>query len=186
MVVRAADRERIPSPSEIKNFREVRKEGSALTGIRITPTSTVQPETKVRPDPTSEKEKKAQAPAAGNKNTAKEPVLIKAEVQECVSVALDKKDNALKALLPTMQEKATVAIDARNACQKAALAKTTAREQAVANKACVTTYQTTLRKNMADTKLAKAANWKTFRQDLKACAGTNSGDIEIPDGEDQL
>ncbi len=184
-------REKIPSPAEIKNFRDIIKEGNSLFGFRIQ-----QLEKILNPEEIKNFEairRLGNALWGMRKQEAKEPVLIRPEAKSCVSTALDAKDASLKTTLTEMNTKTLAAIDARNTCQKAALEKTTAREQMTANKACVETYAKTVREAQKTMKAAKEATWKKYRTDLKACSvlqrtgeNSSSGEIEVEDGENSI
>ncbi len=200
--VSAAEREKIPSPVELKNFRDVVKEGGDLFGVRITDPAKVE----TRKESTESLEKIKTPAEIQNyevikkigtalwglrKQLFKQPVLIKPEAEQCVSKAMDKKDAALKTLLKTTYDKALVAIAARTWCKKAALAETVAEDQAKSIKACAESYQSAMRQINYDLKMAKEDNWKVFRSDLKACsklqgAATPAEEIQMEDGETSM
>ncbi len=193
--VRAKDgeqeRERIASPSEIKNYRDIIRRGKDLLGIRVREIEKI-----LSPDQIKNFEdirRVGNALWGRRKGEDKKPVLVRPEATACVSSAIDAKDVAVKAALTDMNTKALAAIDARNTCQKAALAKTAADEQRTAYKACAETYTKTVREAQKAMKASKETAWKTFKTSLKSCSvlqntgeNSSSGEIEIEDGEDSI
>lgn len=88
---------------------------------------------------------------------------------------------------------ALAAIDARNTCQKAALDKTTLSEQVQSNKACLERYHQAIWDSLNVLKQSKENGWKTYTEDLKACAvlqretnATSQEKIVVEDGEMQI
>lgn len=173
--------EKIPSPSEIKNFVEIRKIENSLWGIK-------------RDGQTTRKEEGTQDRKPEVKRTEnKEAILIKPEAAQCVKTAIDKKDTSLKASMSAQNVLALAAIDARNTCQKAALDKTTLSEQVQSNKACLERYHQAIWDSLNVLKQSKENGWKTYTEDLKACAvlqretnATSQEKIVVEDGEMQI
>lgn len=171
--------EKISSPSEIKNFVEIRKIDNSLWGIKR--------------DSSGKKEEGTQERKLEIKKTDRESVLVKPEAVQCVKTAIDKKDASLKASISAQNVLALAAIDVRNICQKAALDKTTVSEQAQSNKACLETYHQAVWDSLNVLKQSKENGWKTYTEDLKACAvlqreanTTTQEKIIIEDGEMQI
>jgi len=171
--------EKISSPSEIKNFVEIRKIDNSLWGIKR--------------DSSGKKEEKTQERKPEIKKTDRESVLVKPEAAQCVKTAIDKKDASLKTSMSAQNVLALAAIDARNICQKAALDKTTVSEQVQSNKVCLETYHQAVWDSLNVLKQSKENGWKTYTEDLKACAVLQRGantttqeKIMIEDGEMQI
>lgn len=151
------DRERIPSPSSIQEFKDIIKRGKDLFGHR----------------------------------REEGQVLVRPEAVGCVKTAIDTKDTAVKTAVSTLSSKTVAAIEARNTCQKAALDKTTVKEQREANRACLNTFKTTMKTAAKEAKTARDTAWRTYKTDLKTCgqmqkAAGGSTNILIEDGNDSL
>jgi len=173
--------EKIPSPDQIKNFEMIRKDGNTLFGIRKT-APTIQAnavggnsslEKISRPEEISLFDKivqKGKALWGIRKNIAPKPAYITPAAAQCVKTAIDKKDTALKNIITSHSQEVVAAIDARNACQKAAIDKTTAKEQLEANKVCINVFQKGIKDINAATNKEKNEAQKTYKTDLKACS----------------
>lgn len=171
--------EKISNPSEIKNFVEIRKIDNSLWGIKK--------------DSSGRKEEGTETRKPEVKRTERESVLVRPESVQCVKTAIDKKDTSLKTSMSAQNVLALTAIDERNVCQKISLDKTTLSEQVQANKACLERYNQSVRDSLNALKKSKENGWKTYTEDLKACAvlqrGTNTTTQEkivIEDGEMQI
>lgn len=176
--------EKIKSPSEIKNYQEIRKIESSLWGIKK--------DSSGKKEEKNEEEVKERKPEV--KKSEKESVFVKPEAAQCVKTAIDKKDASLKASMSSQNVLALAAVDARNTCQKAALDKTTLSEQAQSNKSCLESYHQAVWDSLNVLKQSKENSWKTYTDDLKACANlqreinttTSEEKIVIEDGEMQI
>lgn len=159
--------EKILTPDQIKYYHNIRKIDSSLWGIK--------------------KENAEKVEVKTIKTERKPAIKIDPEIANCVKTAIDKKDTGLKTALSAHNLAIITAIDVRTACQKAALAETSAESQQTTNKLCASTYQSTIRDNQLTLSRAKEANWKTFTTDLKACktnsTSTNADPITLEDGE---
>ena len=110
---------------------------------------------------------------------------MSADTITCVSTAIDAKDAKISEALTTATSEITAAITTRGTCQKAALALTSGREDAI--QACNKTFQTAVK--TANDKAKKSQNeiWTTYKTDMKACSTTASSTaIMIEDGGDAL
>jgi hypothetical protein len=188
--------ERIPSPDQIKNFENVKKQGNALFGKRkgqnkdeldktkkekskdqneTAKTGTSSLEKISHPDDIKLFDKVLKIGNAlwglrrGGAEKPKPPVFITSTAAQCVKDAIVKKDTAIKADITTRDQAEQAAIDARTACQSSAIDKTTAKDQAEANRACLDTFKKYMdgAKKAFDTSRNEA--WKTYGTDLKAC-----------------
>lgn len=118
----------------------------------------------------------------------KPPVYVTPEALACVKAAIDKKDLAEKSVVTSRGEKVFAAIDARNTCQKAALDKTTAKEQGAANKICAESFKSSMEEINTSMEATKTSNWTTYNADLKSCSAlqttttTSANTIAIEDG----
>jgi hypothetical protein len=116
-----------------------------------------------------------------NKNL---PVLS-ADALTCVSAAIDAKDSSINISLTNSVTEITAAIDARGVCQKAALALSTGREDAL--KVCNKAFQEATKKANNTAKTSQKNTWETYKASLKTCATTASTtEITIEDGGDIL
>lgn len=184
--VLAQELERIPSPDQIKNFKMIKKEGNALFGVRLKASSSpvrATSSTKImekilHPNEISLFEKIKQIGNSlwgirkGDNDKPKEvgPIFISPEAAQCVKNAIDVKDAAVKTAIASSSQSLSSAIDARNVCQKAAIDKTSGREQVEANKICIKNFQTSSKEINEMTKKARDEAWKNYRTSLKACS----------------
>ena len=178
------ERERISSPSEMKNFKDVIKKGKDLFGIRQRVLEKINSLEELA---NFDSVKKIGNTLWGFRKQSNEAPVISPVAVTCVKNAIDKKDTALKAGIPTLSTKMTELIDARNTCQKAALDKTTAKEQMTANKVCLDTFKKAVENGKKAVKNAQKNIWETYKQDLKTCnqlqkAEVGSGEIQLEDG----
>lgn len=200
--------EKIPSPDQIKNFEMIRKDGNALFGIRkVAPaiqanvvSSNSSLEKISHPEEISLFDKivkKGKALWGIRKNIVPKPAYITPAAAPCVKTAIDKKDTALKTIITSHSQEVVTAIDARNICQKAAIDKTTAKEQLEANKTCINVFQKAVKDINIATNKEKNEAQKTYKTDLKACSalqtvGTSTStkqsteEIKIEDGGNEV
>jgi hypothetical protein len=177
-----AEMEKISSPAEIKNFRDIKKEGMALFGIRKekkvengkneVKASSSELEKISHPGEISlfEKIKKIGAALFGVRKVAVvKKAMIKPEAATCVATAIDKKDGALKTMISSSSEKHIIALGARTDCQKDVLNKTTAQEQVDANKVCVKTFNDGIKAINDAREKARISAWEAYKVDLKEC-----------------
>jgi len=193
--------EKILTPAEIKNFKDIKKVGNVLFGVRLEkklevrdtqekPGMNKQIEIKTsdsvlekisRPLEISlfDKIKKIGTALWGiRKDEMQKPinnqklVYVTPTAVECVKNAIDKKDTAIKTSTSKHSQAMIAAIDTRNACQKAALEKTTAKEQFEANKVCADAFQKGTKKNNMTIEKERNEAQKTYRTDLKSCSNS--------------
>lgn len=150
----SATLEKIPSPDQIGLFERIRQIGTALWGIRKTMTANVR---------TS---------------------LIASSDAACVNTAIDKKDDALIASIAASKDSLTAAINARRDCQKSAINATDTSTQVDNVKACAKTFEETNKTITKNSKQERENIWNTYKEELKACNG--SEDIVIEDGGAEL
>jgi len=141
--------EKIPAPGEIKNFKNIKKVGTVLWGIRK--------ETKKMD---MKKEQKRE-----------EMKKIDVSMVPCVTDAINAKDASLKTAFSAYSEKMNLLLDARNACQIAAL---TNENQIAASKACADTYQKEVKANNETIKTVRSEAWKTYTAKLGECVKTQT------------
>lgn len=168
--------EKIGSPAEIKNFTNIIKRGKELFGMRKLILEKIKHPSEIE---NFEKIRKIGSALWGMRKI-KNPVLIKPEVATCVKTAIDKKDMALKTEAANGLTNLNNTIDTRNACQKLALDKTTAKEQWEANKICVDSYKKAIQTGKEALKSTQKTIWETYKTDLKACSPTE--EVKVEDG----
>lgn len=111
--------------------------------------------------------------------------VLSADALTCVSAAIDAKDSSINISLTSAATTITAAIDARGICQKAALALSTGREDAL--KVCNKTFQEATKRSNETAKTSQKNTWETYKASLKTCATTASTtEITIEDGGDIL
>ncbi len=111
--------------------------------------------------------------------------VLSADALTCVSAAIDAKDSSINISLTSAATEITAAIDARGTCQKAALALSTGREDAL--KVCNKAFQEATKKANDTAKTSQKNTWETYKASLKTCATTASTtEIMIEDGGDVL
>lgn len=175
--------EKISSPSEIKNFENIVKRGKELFGMKKIMLERI---FSLSDLPNFEKIKKIGSTLWGLRKQA-DQTFVRPEAVVCVKTALDKKDAALKTGVTTGSTNLLTLIDARNACQKAALDLTTVKEQRDANKLCVDSYKKTMQAGKETIKKAQQTIWEAYKTDLKTCgqlqkAAGGAEDIKLEDG----
>lgn len=177
--------EKIAHPQEISLFEKIKKIGSALWGIKKNNTdqelgSQIKKNVEIKPIKLPEV-----------KPIRK--IEVKPEIAACVKTAIEDKDTALKAAITEHNQAIFTAIDARTACQKAAIDQTLS-EQGAANRLCLEAYQKAIIENKKTFQNHKNTNWQAYRDDLKACQITQTAttttniisleELIIEDGED--
>ena len=198
--------ERIPSPEQIKYFKVIKKENGALFGIRLSANN--QDQQSERADTNSQgtlanaksQLEKILAPQfinlyekvqrigdslwgikkSDDVKPAVKPRIVTTAMIECVSKAIDKKDEALKNRVTLTAEAVNTAITARSECQKNAIKST---ENQLENlQACVKDFQAKNQEIMKQTKDDQQKIWKLYQTDLKSCSAldpvvTTSADL---------
>lgn len=175
--------EKILKPDEINKFQNIVKKGKELYGVRKQALEKI-----ASPSDISNFQniiKKGKELYGMRKSN--DQSLVRPEATTCVKSALDKKDTALTTGVTNGSATLITIINARNACQKVALDKTTAKEQKEANKICVETYKKAIQVGKEKVKKTQEAIWKTFKADLRVCgqlqkATGDSADIKLDDG----
>jgi len=212
-VASAQELEKISGPEHIKEFRVMKKIGNALFGIRldreasgVTPglgynASSTEPKLEKISHPSQlslfDKIKRIGTALWGiRKRVENKSVMVKPVAVQCVKDAIDKKDTSLKTAISAHGQATLTAIDARGICQKLALDKTTGSEQLESNKACIKTFQESMKTSDSALKTSREAAWKTYNTDLKACSALqraanatstdpeSNGEIVVDDGGD--
>lgn len=178
--------EKIAHPQEIALFDKIQKIGSALWGVR---------KNSVNQDLNSQIKKEAEIkPVKLPEVKPVRKIEVKPEVAACVKTAIKDKDTALKAAITEHNQVIFTAIDARTACQKAAIDQALS-EQSAANQLCLKAYQEAVVENKKILQNHKNINWQAYRDDLKACQATQTAtttttniisleELIIEDGED--
>jgi hypothetical protein len=176
--------EKIAHPQEIALFDKIQKIGSALWGVKKNSASQ---------DVSNQIKKEAELKSV--KLPEVKPVRkieVKPEMAACVKTAIEDKDAALKAAITEHNQAVFNAINARTACQKAAIDQTLS-EQGAANRLCLEAYQKAVVENKKTFQNHKNTNWQAYRDDLKACQSTQTTttasivgleELIIEDGED--
>lgn len=198
--------EKISSPDQIKYFKVIKKENGALFGIRLSANN--QDQQSDRADTNSQgtlANAKAQlekilAPQfinlyekvqrigdslwgikkSDDVKPAVKPRIVTTAMIECVSKAIDKKDEALKNRVTLTAEAVNTAITVRGECQKNAIKST---ENQLENlQACVKDFQAKNQEIMKQTKDDQQKIWKLYQTDLKSCSAldpvvTTSADV---------
>jgi len=179
--------EKIPSPDQIKYFKVMKKENGALFGIRLSSeqagtanqnslaNAKAQLEKILAPQFINlyEKIQKIGDSLWGvkkeddNKPVVK-PRLVTAAMVECVSKAIDKKDEALKNRLTLTSEAINTAITVRGECQKEAIKST---ENQLENlKVCLQNFKSKTEEIKKQAKDEQKIIWQSYQADLKACS----------------
>lgn len=207
--------EKIPSPEKMNLYREIRKIGSDLFGIKKA-SSTIANITK-NDDKKAEAAKNAlekklqEVKKAGlEKITSLDQVKLFDKITKigndlfgikkkganvlpamdattitCVSNAIDAKDTSINVTFTNSATDITTAIEARGTCQKSALALTSGREDAL--KICSKTFQEATKVANEKARKAQQEAWTTYKTSLKACSTTAStSEIVIEDGGEIL
>lgn len=183
MVEISKEQEKITSPAELGNFANIVKRGKDLYGMRKIVLEKI-----THPSETVNFENiKKMGTALWGMRKQDDQTLVRPEAVACVKTALDTKDTALTTGIAAGATNLTALVTARNTCQKAALDKTTIKEQKDANKACIETYKKGIEAGRETVKKAQKEIWETFKKDLKTCgqlqkATGGSEEIKLEDG----
>lgn len=203
------DMEKIPSPDQIRYFKNIIKKGMTLFGIKKD--KMVEKKESIASS-TAEKMEKIPAPQFvglyerikqigkslwGYKKEKREEKrrLVTAGMSACVITAVETKDTALVADNTAFTTELNSAITARTACQKTALGST--ENQFTNLDVCVKAFKDTTKASRHKYKKNHEAIWKTYRESLKTCVkntasttGTSTsaekedsqGELNIEDG----
>ena len=179
-------RERITSPSDIKNFRDIIRVGKDLYGFRISGEAGLER----IPSPADIKDfdgVKRVGNALWGHRRGSNWTMVSSEAKACVAAAITKKDGAIKTALNKFNSDTIAAIDARTSCQIGALNSDSASGQMKANMTCKANYQAAMKTSLKTVAEARGSAWKAYTSDLKAC--NPKAEIKIEDGgnlEDSL
>jgi len=192
--------EKISSPDQLKYFKVMKKENGALYGIRLRSDATNSTtenvsdvldnklgnlEKIVSPQLISlyEKIQKIGTTLWGvkknevNRYENSEVIqnqyrLVTSDMIECVSKAIDTKDDAMITLTKSSSEKMIVNISARGVCQKDAIAST--ENQAENLKECVISFQQNHKDIVNNARKERKDVWANYKVEMKACASNSS------------
>jgi len=189
--------EKIPSPAHIDLFKEIKKIGDALFGVRKA-SSTIEVKATTTPNKLEriasleqtklfEKITKIGKDLFGIRKGGALKTLptMTTELITCSSAAIDTKDTAISAALSAASSDIAAAITARGTCQKAALAAGS-EVQGSLNK-CNKAFQEAAKVANDKAKTAQQDIWTTYKASLKTCSTTASTtEIVIEDGGEVL
>jgi hypothetical protein len=186
--------EKILSPEQIKNFKNVQKIGTALFGVKIkalekvaSSTSPIAPSTNSIASTTNkilekiagpwetnlfEKIQKVGNALFGIRKAVKANVggvQITSDIATCLKTAIDTKDTAINSALTAQSSALLQAVTDRGVCQKAALDLTTNDLIINAFKPCKDAFNTTINTGRDTLKKSRDDAWKTYQQAVKAC-----------------
>lgn len=173
--------EKIPSPTEIKNFKVVKNLNGILYGIRMKEKKLEKMEAKLERIPSpAEMKNFGQIKKVGNalwgvrliKEANLGTATLTPAIIGCLKTTIDRKDGATKAIIVSGKDGAVKAIDARNTCQKASLDLATNPEKVKAFKVCKDSYNKTLKDLRDAAQKAKIEIWQTYKEEVKSCYGT--------------
>ncbi len=207
--------EKIPSPEKMNLYREIKKVGNDLFGIRKASSTianiTKNDDKKASSTLTAIQKKIQEAKKSGLEKISsldqiklfekitkigndlfgikKKGVTVlpamDTETVTCVSSAIDAKDTSVGAALTDSAVEINKAINTRNACQKNVLTLTSERESAL--KTCNKIFQETAKTINEKAKKTQQEAWNTYKKSLKSCSTTtNTAEITIEDGGDIL
>ncbi len=204
--------EKISSPDQIKYFKVIKKENGSLYGIRLSALANqAQTNTKLSSavsqsaTGTKARMEKILSPQLVNlyekvqkigdslwgvkkgdseKKTVKAK-LVTAAMIECVSAAIDKKDEALKKQVSASAEELNAAIENRGECQKSAIKST--ENQAANLQVCIKNFRLKNEDIMKQAKNEQKTIWQAYQSELKECAALDStlagsGELIVDDG----
>jgi hypothetical protein len=207
--------EKISSPALMNLYREIKKIGGDLFGIKKA-SSTIYNIQKNDDKKATEMKKEIEKRVAEVKKSGMEKItsldqvkffekitkvgndlfgikkkgamilpVMNTDLITCVSNAIDAKDSSINITFTSSATEITTAIDARGVCQKAALVLTAGREDAL--KACTKTFQLATKTANEKAKKAQQEAWTTYKTGLKACSTTaKTTEINIEDGGEIL
>lgn len=156
-----AQLEKILAPQFISLYEKIQKIGNSLWGV------------KKSTDDTSDEVKLVLSPR-----------LVTSAMIECVSAAIDKKDEALKNRITVSAEAVNAAIGVRGECQKSAI-KTTD-NQAAALQVCVKDFRAKSEEIMKQSKAEQQIIWKAYQADLKECSALDATVSSEEEGDEFL
>lgn len=151
----SASLEKIPAPQFIKDYEKIQKIGNALWGVK----------------------------KISNTQKTNRYYQVSSDMKDCVSKAINTKDDALKNYLTNNNDSLLDLISDRQACQLLALETLDGQGEKVA--ACNQEFQ---KKHQAITKAMKDSHvkiWNQYREDLKTCSPNSSSEgatLMIEDG----
>ncbi|MEI8361253.1 MAG: hypothetical protein WCG01_03935 [bacterium] len=117
------------------------------------------------------------------KNLQPKPIFIKAENAQCVKDAVTKRAGLMKTAITEHNQLILSSLESRVACEIGALDKTSANEQAAANKLCIESDQKNRDNNESAFEKSRQAAQKAFQLDAKQCLGMPR--LENPSNTDQ-
>lgn len=179
--------EKILSPDMIRYYKNIKKEGASLYGIKkdkmvekkgaITEKKAEKKLEKIsHPNfiKLYEEIKKIGSALWGVKKDNKEKAkhIVTAEESGCVISAIEAKDAALIANNTGFTEKLNIAITTRTACQKTALGST--ENQADNIEVCLKSFKESTKKAKEETNKTHKEIWKTYQESLKACVNSSA------------
>ncbi|MFA6194779.1 MAG: hypothetical protein WC719_03490 [Patescibacteria group bacterium] len=190
--------EKIISPDQIKNFRVMKKIGTALYGIRKGSTTPAVSSKKPEQAGNSSKLEKIAGPALINlyekiqrigtalwgvrKQATSTPLVIDTAIAPCVVAAIEAKDKALMARVTAAAVELNAALSVRSSCQQAAvMASTTPRE---ALNGCVKSFGETQKTVRETSKNIQKETWGVYQESLKACRANTASTAPVPMIED--
>lgn len=207
--------EKILSPEQMNMYREIRKVGNDLFGIRKASSTianiTKNDEKKAEAAKNALEKKLAEIKKAGlekiisldqvklfdkitkvgndlfgvKKKGALVLPAMSEELISCVSSAIDAKDSGINVSFTNSATEVTTAIEVRGTCQKSALKLTSGREEAL--KACNKTFQETTKASREKAQKAQQEAWNTYKTSLKSCSvSASTSEINIEDGGEIL
>lgn len=166
--------EKIPSPQHINLYERIKKVGNALWGIKKANKEQEKLEKISTPREISlfEKVRKAGNALWGIRKKILYRV-VTSETAPCVIAAIETKDKALTDNNTNTVTKLNNAIVARTTCQKTALGTIDNQKQALDE--CVRIFRDAYKQIKEDSKKTHENIWKTYRDSLKVCVKTASG-----------
>lgn len=170
-------REKISSPSEIHNYRDIIKHGNDLFGFRIAFLEKIHAMAEIG---NFENIRKMGGSLWGYRKISGS-AMVTAQQRSCVSAAITKKDTALKRALNSFSSSTSAAIDARTNCQLKAISLASASEQQSANMSCTATYKASAKTNLKTLVNTRNDAWKNYKNEIKTCGSANA-EIKLEDG----
>ncbi len=171
-------REKISGPSEIRNFKDIVKEGKDMFGFRIA--ASLQRILNPGEMKNFEGIRKMGNSLWGYRKMSGS-AMVTVEARACVGAAITKKDNTVKNALSSFTTNTNAAISARTSCQINAIALGSTAEQQSANAKCTMDYQASAKTNLKSLVDSRNNAWKTYKTEIKACTGSST-EIKLEDG----
>ncbi len=171
--------EKISSPDQMRNFKNIIKRGTALFGIRINNQEVKKPESKPSLEKIANpkdinlfKEIKKIGTALWGirkeiKNENKAQISYGPEMATCITTAIKAKDTALIASNSEATTAINGAISARTTCQEQALAKSEGQKEAL--DACLKSFRETQKESKKKGLDTHQSIWKTYNESFRAC-----------------